>query len=294
MASRRSQPVVFVLGAAAAIACTRPTPPDRTEARTTPQTRGVDAPPITAESAEPARAATQPCTPNRHEDAWRPLQTAAQAKTTSHCARPGCVEVTPVERHGAGCRDVGSRCQPRIQRPSLRFTTPGDTRAQELLDRAVAEASTDDCWLLDLDYTVHHDANSILDVSLRASGNGAYPSTATSHVTIDLRTGEQVTAELAFSTELLPELQSLVASKVHQSWKRALMQHPDILKDISEPEVSRRDLDHFIVLANRVVFLFDYGVPHAIALATPVSEFSVPVHELRRFVRAPGPLSWML
>jgi hypothetical protein len=58
-----------------------------------------------------------------------------------------------------------------------------------------------------------------------------------------------------------------------RSWRRALTQYPAALSNIAEPEPSLVDLDHFLVQRGGWVFLFDYGLPHAIARATPKSEF---------------------
>jgi hypothetical protein len=66
------------------------------------------------------------------------------------------------------------------------------------------------------------------------------------------------------------------------------------LKDQSAPQVQIEDLDNFIVLGDRVVFVFDFELPHVIKAATPTSEFPILKPQLARFIRPDGPLSWLL
>jgi hypothetical protein len=66
-----------------------------------------------------------------------------------------------------------------------------------------------------------------------------------------------------------------------------------VLEGQAEPEVGLKDLDNFMVLSDQVVFLFDFGIPHVIEVATPISELSIPKADLRGFVRRDGPLRWL-
>lgn len=70
--------------------------------------------------------------------------------------------------------------------------------------------------------------------------------------------------------------------------------HPGALESHSGLRVEREHLDSFLVLDTGVVFLFDFGLPHAVEVATPISEFPMTRAELRGFIRADGPLGWML
>jgi hypothetical protein len=145
-----------------------------------------------------------------------------------------------------------------------------------------------------LDYAIHHDDNDVLDITFRVSGVGAYPDTSTTHIAIDLRTGERISAKAAFLPSRLTDLQTDIQSKALTAWKRAVAKHPDLLHDQSAPQVQVGDLDNFIVLGDRIVFVVDFALPHVIEAATPTSEFPILKPQLERYIRPDGPLGWLL
>jgi hypothetical protein len=49
----------------------------------------------------------------------------------------------------------------------------------------------------------------------------------------------------------------------------------------------------FIVRSDGITFFFDYGLPHAIELAMPVSEFPWSKRDIARFVDPKGPLHFL-
>jgi hypothetical protein len=178
--------------------------------------------------------------------------------------------------------------------PRVTAADPGRARAlQALLAAETSEFRADDCWLAFLDYTIHHAANGVLDLSFRASGSGAYPSLQTAHVRIDLATLERIRASAAFSTRTLPELTNLVRRRVLAAWKASAKNHPEIFSTREAPEFRPEHLENFSVHADGVTFFFDFGLPHAVALATPESEYPFTRAEIRRFVEPRGPLRWL-
>jgi hypothetical protein len=228
------------------------------------------------------------CEQKHWENPWRPLQTTENPVQSVACGGAGCVPLTPVVSKGEACPE---RCRrvtitPRVASPD----PPQNERIQKLLDAQVVDATSDDCWLTFLDYTVHHDAHGILDITFRMSGRGAYPSTQTAHVTVDIATGARLRAADVFSSRTLPELSAAMNTKVLASWRRASKEHAEVHRGRETPRFASEHLDGFIVHADGITFFFDYGLPHAVELATPTSEFPWSKRDIARFIDPKGPL----
>jgi hypothetical protein len=178
---------------------------------------------------------------------------------------------------------------PRVASPDAARTE----RIQKVLDEQVIDATNDDCWLTFLDYTVHHDSNGVLDISFRFSGSGAYPSTQTAHVTLDLASGRRLRATDAFTSSALPELTRTMNGKVLAAWRRASKEHAEVYQNREAPRFALEHLDNVIVRPEGITFFFDYGLPHAIELAMPASEFAFSKGEIARFIDAEGPLRFL-
>jgi hypothetical protein len=192
---------------------------------------------------------------------------------------------------GAACE---GRCRPVIVSPRVVTGDAARARAvQTLLDAQSVDFRSDDCWLTFLDYTVHHDDHGVLDVTFRASGSGAYPSTQVAHIAIDLTTLERIRANDAFSSRSHAALAASVNGKARAAWNAAAKLHAGALFERPMPAFGREHLDHFIVHADGVTFFFDFGFPHAAEAATPVSEFAFTRAEIRRFVAPEGPLGFL-
>ena len=248
--------------------------------------------------AEPDASApfVEVCSRDQGYGAFRGFETSTAH--TVPCSEPGCVQITPAEEVAdAGCADSGASCRAVVIRPELVTTGSAANRAtQRLLDAGTSEFAelSDGCWLALFDYTIHYDAHDILDVSFRSSGQGAYPSANMSHVTIDLQTGTRITAQNAFRPARLPELLTLLRSKVHAAWQRKALEIPEVFHDQEEPTITVEDVGHFVVQGTGIVFIYDFGFPHVIAAATPDNEYALPKAALRRFIQPDGPLAWML
>jgi hypothetical protein len=188
-----------------------------------------------------------------------------------------------------------SECPDRCRRvtitPQISSADPArNAPIQKLLDAQVADVTGDDCWLLFLDYSIHHDSNGILDMSFRMSGLGAYPSTQTAHVTIDLETGSRLRATDVFSSAALPELTRAMSAKVLAAWRHASKEHAEVYRGREAPRFASEHLDAFIVRPDGITFFFDYGLPHALELAMPASEFPWSKRDIARFIDPTGPL----
>jgi hypothetical protein len=207
------------------------------------------------------------------------------------CAGADCVRIDPVIEKANGCAE---KCRAVSILPRAVSPDPARARAiQAILDAQTTEYRSDDCWLTFLDYAVHHDANGVLDVSFRASGSGAYPSLQTTHVAIDLAKLERIRADGAFSARSLAELVSVLKRRLAGAWNAAEKAHPEVYRQRDTPQFRREHLENFVVHSEGVTFLFDFGLPHVIEVATPESEFSFTQAEIRRFVEPKGPLGFL-
>jgi hypothetical protein len=192
----------------------------------------------------------------------------------------------------AGC---AGKCRPVTIRPRVVAADPERARTlEQLFDAATLEFRSDDCWLTFLDYTIHHDDDGVLDVSFRASGSGAYPSLQISHVALELATLRRIDAGAAFASRSLAELTAGVKRKVLTAFRAAKKAHPEVYEKRDEPVVRREHLENFVVDAEGVTFLFDFGLPHAVASASPVAEHPFTRAEIRRFIAPEGPLGFLV
>jgi hypothetical protein len=228
------------------------------------------------------------CQRKHWDNPWRPLQTNDKPLQSVACSDAGCVSIDPVVSKGDRCPN---RCRRVTITPRVSASDAArEARIQTLLDAQVADVTGDDCWLLFLDYSIHHDSNGILDVSFRMSGLGAYPSTQTAHVTVDLETGSRLRAADVFSPRTLPELTRAMNGKLLTAWRRATQEHAEVFRGREAPRFGREHLDDFIVHAEGITFFFDYGLPHALELAMPASEFLWTKRDIARFIDPKGPL----
>jgi hypothetical protein len=249
---------------------------------------------IGPDASDAAVGPSRECERRHWDQPWLPRQTTTKPRQSVACKSADCVAVEPANETGERCKLRDDRCRRVTVTPRVTAADPSLGKTiQALLDGEIVDVRADDCWLTFLDYTVHHDERGILDITFRTSGLGAYPSTQTAHVAVVLSTGERLRARSAFSARTLPELTATLKQKAHAAWKTSAKEHPEVFQGRDEPVFGAEHLDNFIVHPDGITFFFDFGLPHAMELATPTSEFDFTNAEIRRFVDPKGPLRFL-
>ena len=298
--ARHVAALAFLPALLAVMACSKRSPPQPAASAGTvvsPGARSASSAPnaVLGPGASDAAVGPSPECERRHWDKpWLPRQTIAKPRQSVACKSADCVAVEPANETGEGCKRRSDRCRRVTVTPRVTAADPSLGKTiQDLLDGEIVEVRADDCWLTFLDYTVHHDERGILDMTFRTSGLGAYPSTQTAHIAVVISTGERLRARSAFSARTLPELTATLKRKAHTAWKTSASEHPEVFQGRDEPVFGPEHIDNFIVHPEGITFFFDFGLPHAMELATPTSEFDFTSAEIRRFVDPKGPLRFL-
>lgn len=170
-----------------------------------------------------------------------------------------------------------------------------------LFDTTLAEYR-EDAWLEEIDYKVNYNKNHILDITIWATGTGAYPDTATRHLAIDLRSGGPIKAAEVFKRESLPALARMADEKLQAEIKETLSDFDRRTDDTEEERESAREvlaplkfeaqhLDGMMFSDRGVAFLYDAGFPHVIQALQPVGEYFFTYRQLAPHIRRDGLLA---
>ncbi|HTG92222.1 MAG TPA: hypothetical protein VL866_06530 [Pyrinomonadaceae bacterium] len=154
-------------------------------------------------------------------------------------------------------------------------------------------------WLDEFDYIVNYNANNILDVTFTQSGMAAYPDSQARTISIDLRTGNVITAKNIFAVRTLAELARLVDAKLQADIAqvilaakadRQLTEASSIVEALEEVKFEVKDLDDFSINKDGVTFLYEVGFPHVHRAFEPGGHYLFSYSELRPFISPDGPL----
>jgi hypothetical protein len=167
----------------------------------------------------------------------------------------------------------------------------------------------EDTWLSGIDYKVHYNQDGLLSLTYSVDGMGAYPSTSTTDVVVDLRTGLPVTAPDLFRKASLVELAAKVdrlrAAAVEESFRSSLESiktDPDPMDPLTEEDLNRileeprkkhiqaSDLDRFRLGEEGVTFVYDFDFPHVIQALEPSGEYFLSYKDLQPYINPEGPL----
>lgn len=159
----------------------------------------------------------------------------------------------------------------------------------------------EDAWLEEFGYEVNHNGNSLLDITFRQSGSGAYPDDHEKHFLINLKDGRLVKASDAFAPDKLASLAAAVDRKLQQELRELAAEHAKD-KDAGEEERESikqayenlkfqiANLDGFSVGRKGVTFLYDAGFPHVIQALEPAGRYVFTFAELKPYIKPDGPL----
>lgn len=192
-----------------------------------------------------------------------------------------------------------------INYPKVKASTPALSKRiettlsyQKVLGLKLNEELSEYQWLETADYEVEYNKNGILSISLSMEGNGAYPSSTTKYVVVDLKTGLRATSATAFSN--VAGLLSLVRKAKNKEVAQAII---DIKKDKENSEEHPEEifkeheqynplkLDQFTVSDTGVTFHHNYEFPHVIQAMQPPGEFFFTWAQLKPYIKAGGLLS---
>ena len=159
----------------------------------------------------------------------------------------------------------------------------------------------EDAWLEEFSYDVNYNANSLLDITFRQTGSGAYPDDHEKHFLINLKNGNLVKASDVFAPDQLTSLAAAVDRKLQQELRQlaaemandkdAGQEEKDSIKQAYENlKFETTHLDEFSVGAKGITFLYDAGFPHVIKALEPVGQYVFTFAEIRPYLKADGPL----
>ena len=155
-------------------------------------------------------------------------------------------------------------------------------------------------WLDEFDYVVNYNANNILDVTFTQSGMAAYPDSQSRTISIDLRTGNVITAKDLFVAARVAELARLVDARLQADIAevilaakadRQLTEASSIVEALEEVKFEVKDLDDFSINKDGVTFLYEVGFPHVHRAFEPGGHYLFSYSELKPFIKADGPLA---
>ena len=194
-----------------------------------------------------------------------------------------------------------------INYPKIKAATPALSKKieaaisyQSVLGLKLNEELNTYQWLETADYEVLYNKNGVLSISLFMEGSGAYPSSTTKYVVVDLRTGLRATPAMAFTNTA--RLLSLVKKAKEKEIAEAIVEiKKDKANDDYPPDEYFKDsykyypvkLNEFSVSEKGVMFHYDYGFPHVILALQPPGEFFYTWTQLKPYIKKGGLLSRM-
>jgi hypothetical protein len=188
--------------------------------------------------------------------------------------------------------------------PKIKASSPSlSQRIEETISyKNVSELNIDEelneeQWLAEATYKVDYDKNGILIVTLSVSGSGAYPSTSSNTVAVDLRTGNRVTPDDIFTN--LDGLAIICKKAQREEIRRAKVEsrkrYPNLFRFSSElfddADFQVKDLNEFTISDRGVTFLYDYAFPHVALALQPPGQFFFSWQRLKPFIRRDGLLA---
>jgi hypothetical protein len=160
-------------------------------------------------------------------------------------------------------------------------------------DFTVKDELTEYQWLEEASYTVDYNKNGILGLTLWIEGSGAYPSSSSKPVIVDLKTGAKAAAKDVFVK--LSELAAKGKQTQQLEIKKGIV---DIKKENPDEEnpatlfenadFTVENLDQFTVSDKGVTFWYDYGFPHVIQAWQPEGRYFFSWAQLKPFIKRDG------
>ncbi len=188
-----------------------------------------------------------------------------------------------------------------VTRPRVKGTTPALAKKIEAaisyetnLNFKLQEEIKEYQWLQGATYELDYNKRGVLGVTLSMEGNGAYPSTSTTPVIVNIKTGTKVTPKEVFTN--IAGLVTKLKAKLKAEIKQAIV---DIKKDFPEEEdpaslfensnFTAKNLKEFTVSDKGVTFWYDYGFPHVILARQPEGRYFMTWAQLKPHIK-PGSL----
>jgi len=192
-----------------------------------------------------------------------------------------------------------------ITYPKIKAATPSLSRKIEAVlsyeknfDFTIKEELGEIQWLENAEYDVNYNANGILSISLSIEGTGAYPSSSTKYVVVDIKKGTKAKPVDAFTD--LNGLLALVNKAKDEEVAKAMIEVKNDPEnkdaDIEEmfrssEEYNKVTLDEFEIDENGVIFHHDYGFAHVAQALQPAGAFFFTWEELKPYIKKDGLLS---
>lgn len=189
--------------------------------------------------------------------------------------------------------------------PKIRAATPALSRKIEAaisyernFEMSIKEELGEIQWLETAEYDVGYNAHGILSMSLTISGTGAYPSSSTKYVVVDIRKGTKAKPADAFTD--LDGLLDMVNKAKDKEVAKAIAEikadpenkDADIESMFKDSEqYNKVSLDEFEVDENGIIFHHDYGFAHVAQALQPPGEFFFTFEDLKPYIKVGGLLS---
>lgn len=192
-----------------------------------------------------------------------------------------------------------------IRYPEASVASPEATRAiNDSLAQIVADnydPSEDLVGLNRMDYSVAHNGNGILSLTIDIDWNGAYPSSWSEYHCYWLRTGEELTAAAIVAPAKLQGLLSKLDVPLQKELEQTLQSvrlNPEAqdvpLDRYVKGHFTVDNLKSFSVGSTGVTFFYTYNVPHVWKYYEPPGTFFLSYAELEPFLLPDGPLAGLV
>ncbi|MEO6589162.1 MAG: hypothetical protein ABIP06_07630, partial [Pyrinomonadaceae bacterium] len=191
-----------------------------------------------------------------------------------------------------------------ITYPKIKAATPALSRKiEQTIDYEktnglnIQEEKTENQWLEEAYYEVGYNKKGVLSITLYTSGWGAYPSVYSKTVVVDLKTGNRITPQTAFTNfkGLAAKVKMVQTAEVKKSLEE-LTKDPankdyEPFDFFDNTDFTAKNLSDFAVDDKGVTFIFDYGFPHVVQVLQPDGGYFFSWAEIKPFIKRDGLLA---
>lgn len=164
----------------------------------------------------------------------------------------------------------------------------------KVLELDIEEERTEMQWLEEADYEVLYNNKGFLAVKLSITGTGAYPSTSSEVVLVNLKNGLPVAAADVFDKldALAAELKKQQEAEIVQA-KKEIKEDPETAGEdfddiFANADFTAENIKEFSIDDRGVTFYYDYGFGHAIQALQPSGIYRLTWAEVKSFTKPNG------